>query len=82
MQVDPINPTLKAAGSILSKLRYVGPVSNFAFKFNLRRYNLVLDECLEFLRDPEAGAYTLSISAQLEITLPLSAQLKHTSSPI
>ena len=38
MQVDPIKPTLKAPGSMLSKLRYDGPVSNFAFNFSLRRY--------------------------------------------
>jgi len=38
VQVDPIKPTLKAPGSMLLKLRYVGPVLNFAFKVNLRRY--------------------------------------------
>ena len=40
VQVDPINPTLKAPGSMHLKLRYDGPVSTFAFKFNLRRYTL------------------------------------------
>jgi hypothetical protein len=38
LQVDPIKPTLKAHGIILSKLRCDGPVSNFDFNFNLRRY--------------------------------------------
>ena len=38
MHVDPIKPTLKAPGSMLLKLRYDDPLSNFAFKFNLRRY--------------------------------------------
>ena len=38
MQVDPIEPTLKAPGDMLLKLRYDGPVSKFAFKFNLRRH--------------------------------------------
>ena len=38
VQVDPIKPTLKAPGSMLSKLSYDGPVSIFAFNFNLHRY--------------------------------------------
>jgi len=43
VQVDPSKPTVKAPGSMLSKLRYDGPVSNFAFNFNLRRYTKVVD---------------------------------------
>ena len=43
MQVDPIKPTLKAPGIHRLKLNYVKLLSNFAFKFNLRRYNLVSD---------------------------------------
>ena len=39
VQVDPIRPTLKAPGTKRLKLKYDEPVSNFAFKFNLRRYN-------------------------------------------
>ena len=42
VQVDPIKPTLTAPESMLLKLRCDGPVSNFAFKFNLRRYNLAI----------------------------------------
>jgi hypothetical protein len=38
VRVDPIRPTLKAPGSVLSKLRYDGPVSNCAFNLHLRRY--------------------------------------------
>jgi hypothetical protein len=41
VQVDPIKPALKAPGTKRSELIYDGPLSNFAFKFNLRRYNLV-----------------------------------------
>ena len=40
MQVDPIKPALKAPGINLLKLKYDKPPSNFALKFNLRRYNL------------------------------------------
>ena len=39
MQVDPIKPTLKAPGTKRLKLKNDVPLSNFAFKFNLRRYN-------------------------------------------
>ena len=39
MQVDPIKPTLKAPGTERLKLEYDIPLSSFAFKFNLRRYN-------------------------------------------
>jgi hypothetical protein len=37
VQVDPIKPTLKAPGTKLLKLKYVGSLSNFAFNFNLCR---------------------------------------------
>jgi len=36
--VEPIKPVLKAPGSMLIRLRYDGPLSNFAFRFNRRRY--------------------------------------------
>ena len=39
MQVDPIKPTLKAPGTESLKLKYYRPLSNSAFKFNLRRYH-------------------------------------------
>ena len=38
MQVDPIKPTLKAPGAEHLKLKCDILLSNFAFKFNLRRY--------------------------------------------
>jgi len=38
VQVKPMKPVLKAPGSMLLKLRCDGPLSNFAFNFNLRRY--------------------------------------------
>jgi len=39
VHVDPIKPTLKAPGIKLLKLKYDKPLSNVAFKFNLRRHN-------------------------------------------
>jgi hypothetical protein len=41
VQVDPFKPTLKAPGIKLLKLKYDKPLSDVAFKFNLRRYTLV-----------------------------------------
>jgi len=40
VQVDPINPTLKAPGIMLLKVKYGKPLSKFGFKFNLRRNTL------------------------------------------
>jgi len=39
VQVDPITPSLKAPGTKRLKLQFDGPRSNFAFKFNSRRYS-------------------------------------------
>jgi hypothetical protein len=38
VQVDPIKPTLNAPGYMLLKLKCDGPLSKFAFTFNLRHY--------------------------------------------
>jgi len=40
VQVDPIKPTLKAPGSKRLKLEHENLLSNFGFKFNLRRYSV------------------------------------------
>jgi hypothetical protein len=54
VQVDPIKPTLKAPGIKRLKLVRDDPLTNFAFKFNLRRYNEVAHP-----QDVnQAGAYT------------------------
>jgi hypothetical protein len=39
VQVAPIKPTLKAAGTKRLKLKCDQPLSNFAFNFNVRHYN-------------------------------------------
>ena len=49
VQAEPIKPTLKAPGTERLKLKCDELLSNFTFKFNLRRYN---EDRLE------AGAYT------------------------
>ena len=39
VQVEPMKPVLTPPGSMLLKLRHDGPLSNFAFDFNVRRYS-------------------------------------------
>jgi len=41
VQVDPIRPTLKLPGTKRLKLKHDEPLSNFYFKFNLRRYSKI-----------------------------------------
>jgi hypothetical protein len=41
VQVDPIKPKLKAPGTKRLQLKCDEPLSSSAFKFNLRRYNVV-----------------------------------------
>ena len=41
VQVEPIKPMLKALETKRLKLQYDEPPSNFALKFNLRRYTLL-----------------------------------------
>ena len=38
VQVEPMRHVLESPGSLLLKLNYNGPLSSFAFKFNLRSY--------------------------------------------
>jgi hypothetical protein len=44
VQVDPIKPVLQPPGIKRLTLKYDDPLSNFAFKFKLRRYNNVAPE--------------------------------------
>ena len=39
MQIDPIKPKLRPPETKRLKLKYDGLLSNFGFKFNVRRYN-------------------------------------------
>jgi hypothetical protein len=63
-QVDPIKPTLKAPGTKRLNLLYDKPLSNFAFKFNLRRYNTDSEKLMTGIGATgkidvkQAGAYT------------------------
>ena len=45
MQVDPIKLTLQAPGTRLLKLKHDEPLSSFAFKLHLRRYDVVIHKC-------------------------------------
>jgi len=66
MQVDPIKPTMKAPGDKRLKQKNKRQVSNFAFKFNLRRYTLAFSAAWHFKEIPAglgvaAGAYTRTL---------------------
>jgi hypothetical protein len=56
VQVDPIKPTLKAPGTKRLKLNYDELLSNFAFKFNLRRYDVGGAQVPAAAHDPRAAA--------------------------
>ena len=58
-QVDPMNPTLKAPGTKRLKLKNDELLSNFGFKFNLRRY-IMAGEVPQW-----AGPTTRSLLCQL-----------------
>jgi len=62
VQVDPIKPAFKAPGSMLLKLRYDGPLSNFAFKFNLRRYIQAEGKALRKAEEDKVGRCRLTVS--------------------
>jgi hypothetical protein len=51
VQVDPNKPELKAPGTQRLKLQYDKRLSNFAFKFNLRRYVMKSNEAARVLSD-------------------------------
>jgi len=74
VQVDPIKPTLKPPGIKLLTRKHDEPLSNFAFKFNLRRYNWGFGSRRTQRslgrRGPGQGLALVPISAQLERTLP------------
>jgi hypothetical protein len=82
VHVDPLKPTLKAPGPERLKLERGELLSNFAFKFKLRRYTWVSAPRWTCFVTARQGLTLLPISAQLELTLPLSAQIELTLCPI
>jgi hypothetical protein len=91
VQVDPFKLTLKPIGTNPLTLKYDELLSNVAFKFNLRRFTWATAAPRPAPPPTGATASTpgsrqgltlVHFSAQLILTLPLSAQLKLTLSPI
>jgi hypothetical protein len=64
VQVDPIKPKLKPPGTKRLKHKHDEPLSSFAFKFNLRRYNVA------------AGAAPAGSGGQVLTLVHFSAQLE------
>jgi hypothetical protein len=68
VHVDPLKPKLRPPGTKSLKPEYDGLLSNFGFKFNLRRYipaGLGRRQPLAVLSGPTfaAGAYTRSLQS-------------------
>ena len=80
MQLDPIKPTVKAPGSNLLTLKCDGLLSNFDFKFELRRCNketfLQLAQVERELTAVEVGRvsphYLLTVCSSLSAHRPLT----------
>ena len=75
VQVDPIKPMLKPPGSTLLKLTYDGPLSNLAFKFNLRHHTSTPTAASSWTRRTSGrGSHSstsqLNTKALLRINLP------------
>jgi hypothetical protein len=75
-----MKPVLKAPGSMPLKLTYDEPLSSFAFKFNLRRYNLDIKPSHEevafgkvHVNAPKAGRCRLTLSITSVNRLEVSA---------
>ena len=59
VQLDPIEPILKAHGTNRLELQHEKMLSSFPFNFNLRRYNMGVSSRDNMPRDDHAaGAYT------------------------
>ena len=69
MQADPIKPTLKAPGTKRLKLQHDELLSNFAFKINLRRYN-VADIAADAVSVAPAGRSVLVGRCRLTLSNP------------
>jgi hypothetical protein len=62
VQVDPVKPTLKPPVINRLKLRYDKLLPNFAYKFNLRRYNEVVSCVFRALGATVVGRCRLTLS--------------------
>jgi len=60
VQVEPMKPMLKGSGNKRLKLNYEQLLSNFAFNFNLRRYNAGTQ-----IRAAAAGAVEAVVAAMV-----------------
>jgi hypothetical protein len=85
VQVDPSKPTLKAPETKRLKLQCDGPLSDFAFNFNLRRYKMeemrrgrvsINGEIFGSLRDTDFAVGSLGGMGDMNDALPLVGSME------
>jgi hypothetical protein len=82
VQVDPIKPTLKPPGTERLKLKYDEAPSKFAFKFNLRRYMVVVPAGARCRRGgPRATPAAPGPGAHRQLPGRVVAENDHTNQP-
>jgi hypothetical protein len=71
VQVDSIKPVLKAPITKRLKLKIDGPLSSFAFKFNLRRYNkeIVIEKIKDLVQEKYGGIAETVMVRRCRLTL-------------
>jgi hypothetical protein len=76
VQLDPIKPTLKPPELKRLKVRYVGSLSNFAFKLDLRRYTKGSYQCgWRMGAGRRQGLTLVPAAAQLSLLCPFQLNL-------
>jgi len=78
VRVEPMTPKLKAPGIMFFKLKYDEPLSNFAFEFNLRRYDVLVASEATRLTDAAAKVdrCRLTVSTLVVLKAPIVSALE------
>ena len=64
VQVDPMKPRMKPPGTERLKSEHDGLLSNFGFKFKLRRYSVLVRDAAQYI----AGRGLHSSTSQLDLS--------------
>jgi len=69
VQIDPIQPTLKAPGSERLKPKHVEVLSSFAFRFNVRRYMMGPETFTRYFKDDNTRVTKMIVVGRCRLTL-------------